>query len=331
MNELTSDILSFYDIDGTNSSYLIKYFTNTKHVGMYGPHAQNVIFSNPNTLWGTVDEHNTYEINEFGLRGKIDESADIVASGCSITFGLGVPEEARWTNILSNKINKSVANLGNPGASVKSICNNIIQYCLNNKMPKEIFCLFPDFFRSVVVVDKEFFQSRMLGGVRNSLAKEDKLSLIYCNPKINRYKNSLFMEIEDKKYIEDSISPHQLILDSVNYIYVLESFCLANNIKLYWTTWDRNTQMIIERLQNIKNFKLKNFIKFLGPQDHRLNCNSDSEVNCTLYNDSKFRNSPWWILGSDVTMLNGKMTKENSHPGIHFHHHVSDLFYNLRS
>jgi hypothetical protein len=333
MTSLTKDIFNFYKVNSNNDYYLIKYFTNTAHVGKYEPYAKDIIPSDETKVeWGTVDEYNTYEINHFGLRGEIDENSDVIASGCSITFGLGVPEEARWTNILSTKINKSVTNLGNLGASVESICNDIVQYCLNTKIPKEIFCLFPDFFRSMIVVDKDFFQSRHLGSsqIRSNLAKDGVLALIYCNPTIRQYEGSLFMETQDKKFIEDSTSPHQLILNSINAIYALESFCSTNNIKLYWTTWDINTHLLMQLLLNIKNFKLKNFIPFFTNETSR---QIGGFVNQTCDSDhgSEFANTEFWKRGSDYTMINGVKTHENSHPGIHAHVHVSDLFYKTRN
>jgi hypothetical protein len=244
MKFLTRDILNFYKVSEENTWYLKKFFSNTKEVGLYKPFRKDVVhsqrISKDNTM-ETVDEDNTYEINSIGCRGEIDENSEILASGCSITFGLGVPELGRWTNFLSKKINNSVTNLGSPGASVESICTNIIQYCMNNKMPKEIFCLMPDFFRSMIVVDKEFYKSRVN---RGDMGKNDWLEYIYCNPVIVKDGRSFFMEVENQKFVEDSTSPHQLILDSINLIYILESFCLSNNIKLYWTTWHSPTSYV---------------------------------------------------------------------------------------
>ena len=94
------------------------------------------------------------------------------------------------------------------------------------------------------------------------MGTRDILEQIFCNPRIMQIKRSFFMEVENQKYIEDSTSPHQLILNAVNYIYILESFCLSNNIKLYWTTWDRPSSMIMEELLRLEDFKLKNFVPF---------------------------------------------------------------------
>jgi hypothetical protein len=330
MKFLTRNILTFYKQDQGNNWYLNKLLSNTAEVGVYKPFRQNAVSSRRSYTdhqIETIDEENTYEINSIGCRGEINENSEILASGCSITFGLGVPELGRWTNLLSKKINKSVTNLGSPGASVESTCLNIIQYCLNAKMPKEIFCLFPDFFRSMVVVDKEFYKSRVR---RGDMGTKDHLEYIYCNPIIIKENGLLFMEIENQKYIEDSTSPHQLILDSINSIYMLEAFCLSNNIKLHWTTWNAPSSCILEELSKMKNFKLKNFTSFYGdanifdgPGSFVLDkCRPDTH-------EHEFRDHASWHNGSDYYFLNGKKTFEYSHPGIHVQEHFADFFYNL--
>lgn len=328
MSYFTRNILDFYKHNERNSWYLEKLFTNTDNLGYYQPYAKNVV----DTKWnekdpyiGTIDEVNTYNINSFGFRGEDYKDFDMIASGCSITFGIGVPESARWTSLLSNKTNKSVANLGSPGASVQSICTNIIQYCLNNKMPKEIFCLFPDFFRSMVVVDKEFYQTR-----RNNWAeKRNYLEYVFCNPTINLYNsNSFFMEIKDQKYIEDSVSPHQLILNSINYIHALEAFCLSNDIKLYWTTWDLPTSLIMENLVKLKDFKLKNFAPFFPPNTEK-QVGSFISDSCDSNHNSDFIENVCWYTGSDYSIVDSKKVTNTAHPGIHVHYHFADFFYNL--
>lgn len=327
MITITRDILEFYKNTPDNDWYLKKYFTNNGTIGLHEPNQKNVIYDKPNgnSFVPTVDEHNTYEINEFGFRGKIDIDSDILASGCSITFGIGVPEEGRWTNMLSSRMGESVTNLGNAGASVETICNHLIRYCMNNKMPKEIFCLMPDFFRNMVVVDKEFYKS---GVNRERVGTKDNLELMFCNPKVKIYDGIVFMETKDKQNIEDATSPHQLILNAVNDIYVLESFCLVNNIKLYWTTWDRSSALIIEELLKLKDFKLKNFIPFYS-KDTLDQGNLFIKNICSLDHDSEFKDNICWFMGSDYTIIDYEKKPGMAHPGIHFQYHVADFFYNL--
>jgi hypothetical protein len=327
MNSLTQDILGFYKISPTTRWYLEKYFSNTENLGYYAPNAPEPVVSDATgyKFIGTVDEHNAYEVNRFGFRGEIYENPDILASGCSITFGLGIPESGRWTNFLSNATNKSVMNLGSPGASVESICLNLIKYCMNNKMPKEIFCLMPDFFRSVVVFDEDFSEMKTQ---RDKFGQHKGLLVTFCNPKVSMHDGSMFMEIKDKKYIEDSVSPHQLIFSAVNSIYMLESFCSTNNIKLYWTTWDTATAKIMEELSNLEKFQLKRYAP-LSPKDNVKGINHFIKDSCDLDHGSEFKNTLQWTIGSDYSIVDGKKTNASAHPGIHFQHHVADLFYKL--
>ena len=330
MKFLTRDILPFYKMSDENRWYLKKFFSNTKEVGNYLPGRKDVVSSGRNKKDNsveTVDEVNTYEINSIGCRGEIDENSEIIASGCSITFGLGVPEEGRWTNLLGKKINKSITNLANPGDSVENICTNTMQYCLNTKMPKAIFCFFPDFFRSNVIVDKEFYKSRVN---RGEMGTRDILEQIFCNPRIMQKKRSFFMEVENQKYIEDSTSPHQLILDSIKFIYILESFCLSNNIDLYWSTWNTPTSYVLEELNKMENFKLKKFTSFYPPNSEYTGmgqpivemCNPDTH-------EHEFKDHISWVHGSDYAFIDGEKTFKNSHPGIHTQEHISEFFYNL--
>ena len=327
---VTKEILQYYKYkdDSKYNWYLQKYFTDNIEVGLFMPNHKDPVLSKPtdDAYIGTVDEHNTYNINSLGLRGEFYKNADILASGCSITFGIGIPEEGRWSNILSNLVNKNIMNLGNPGGSVETICQQIIQYCMNNTMPKQIFCLMPDLFRNMVVVDKDFYKSKI---PNKNIGNKDTLELTFCNPRVMNYEDTaIYMEIIDKKYIEDATSPHQLILDAINYIYILESFCLLNNIKLYWTTWHLSSSMIIEELTKLKNFKLKNFSPFM------LNINSQNlneyiSKQCNSFHNSEFKDNLCWSKGSDYSIVAYKKAPERSHPGIHFQYHVAEFFYEL--
>lgn len=330
MKFLTRDIISFYKANKEDGWYLNKFFSNTTEIGRYKPFYKSAISSQRTAIDNqveTIDEVNTYIINSIGCRGEIYENSDILASGCSITFGIGVPESGRWTNLLSKKINKSITNLGSPGDSVESICLNTIQYCLLTKMPKTIFILFPDFFRTMILIDKEFYKSRVN---RGDMGKKDNIEYIYCNPTIVQEKKSFFMEVEDMGYVEDSISPHQLILNSVNSIYMLEAFCLSNNIKLHWTTWNAPTAYILEELSKMKNFKLKNFTSLYPPDSEYNGPGTLIDYNCNPeLHQHEFRDHESWIKGSDYAFVDGKKTFKHSHPGIHIHEHFSDFFYNL--
>ena len=71
-----------------------------------------------------LEEHNwlstkfTYKFNTEGFRcQEFNSSNNMLALGCSLTFGLGLPLEETWPVILANKLGLTCYNLGIPGAS----------------------------------------------------------------------------------------------------------------------------------------------------------------------------------------------------------------------
>ena len=76
-----------------------------------------------------LDKKNTYSINSKGFRSKeFEPNTDIIFSGCSFTFGVGIPEDAIWGVQVANNLKMSYSNLSIPGDSVMGIINNIYQY-----------------------------------------------------------------------------------------------------------------------------------------------------------------------------------------------------------
>jgi len=331
MTFVSKNIFEYYENNEHNKYYLLKNFTHSNYFGPFKPFEDNPFaFNNNDNYVKTVDDHNDYNINEFGLRGNIYNDSEIIGAGCSFTFGVGIPENARWTDILGQKLNTKITNLGLPGYSVEAICNFIISYAVNNKMPKKIFCFFPDLFRSLLIEDFDFYFSKKW---RRPKVENYRLNLTSVNPSIyfNYSEKAAFLEIEDqnKKYIENVFSPHQLIINSVNAISLLELFCLSNNIDLVWTTWDSASAYIIDMLLKVPNFKLKKYRKFVNEQYcNYLDVNAAfMDQLCDLNHNSNFINNYCWSKGSDYVIINNKEKPNwSAHPGIHFQYHVADLF-----
>jgi hypothetical protein len=179
----------------------------------------------------------------------------------------------------------------------------------------------------MIVVDKEFYKSKVN---RGAVGTRDSLEYIFCAPKIIKDNKSLFMEIENQKYMEDSVSPHQLILNSIRYIYMLETFCLSNNIRLHWTTWDPGSSYILEELSKMKDFKLKHFTSFYPADSDYNGPGSMITYSCKPEDhEHELKDHQSWKTGSDYYFIDGKKTSEYSHPGIHIQEHFADFFYNL--
>jgi hypothetical protein len=336
ISNISKNILDFYENNENNNFYLLKNFTNTDQFGPFEPFQENpfgMSLRNKMSKVKTLDDYNDYYINEFGMRGKFNPESEIIGAGCSFTFGVGVPEEGRWTDILGEKTNQKINNFGLPGYSIEGICNILISYATNYKMPKKIFCVFPDLFRSLMIEDFEFYSSKKWVRDRH---ENYRLNLTSANPAIyfNYDEKKMYGEIPDLKerHVESLLSPHQLILNSINAIYILESFCSTNNIELCWTTWDPASAFLIDKLLEVPNFKLKKYKKFITESGKNyLNGNASFDTSlCNSDHGSNLNSNHCWTIGSDYVIINDEERPNwASHPGIHFQFHLADFFVNL--
>lgn len=182
-----------------------------------------------------------YNLNKYGFRTVDFESVDfsknvILTAGCSITFGLGLPEENRWTSFLETMIKDygndvTVVNLGLPGSSIINSIRNIMTFILKFGKPKSIIAMFPDVNRDIYVANHDNMTEIMnVQASKKSLGPKE--FLIYYNTD-----NAFFHSMFD--------------------IFMLEQYCKAEEINLIWTTWsnyfggDRNR---IKDIESIKNY-----------------------------------------------------------------------------
>ena len=98
----------------------------------------------------------TYKINQYGHRCdnflNIHNGLHVLFSGCSITFGEGLPLDRTWAYYLYKKIKKENSlsgyyNLSYTGGGIDTIINNLFRYCGQFKNPDIIFILMPNIER----------------------------------------------------------------------------------------------------------------------------------------------------------------------------------------
>lgn len=254
------------------------------------------------------DEHNSYIQNAYGFRSKnFIKDEDLLVAGCSVTYGLGVPEEHTWGSIIAKNNNISTSNLGNPGDSVDGIVSNLFAYFKIFGNPKNLFCLFPDFNRMRLPINSDWFEL------------EDDRILHYPYWK---FKTLNFGEMPDKKYFKRPFPASEIIPNdipfsqSVSAIHYLEEYCRSNNINLKWATWDYRAQEIVSLSEAFNNFIEidGHFCHF--PPSPRLphinfnKCHTELEEEAGMY----------FISGSD-TKMGG-----NGHPGVHSQIHIAETF-----
>jgi hypothetical protein len=123
-----------------------------------------------------------YDINELGFRmntplEKIRNSVGIF--GCSYTFGVGVPNEYIYTNLLNDNLGETICNFGIPGAGIQKITKAFISINSFYQLKKAIFVL-PSLYRH------EFIRSKnevieVLDLIHNYRTEENLFQCIYEN------------------------------------------------------------------------------------------------------------------------------------------------------
>lgn len=174
-----------------------------------------------------------YKINNYGYRCDNFNSNDAINnylfSGCSFTFGTGIPYNGTWAYQLNNYLNGSkFFNLAVSGGSTKTIIYQIYEYINRFGKPKGIFLLFPgiDRYNQFDIDNKNEFNSYISTTLYKGLDKEP-----------NNIMNFYFF-----------------LYDFINLIKILETYCKQLNIQLLWSTWHPHLHKSIIKLKSINNY-----------------------------------------------------------------------------
>ena len=148
----------------------------------------------------------SYIFNSDNFRSiELNPATDIVALGCSHTFGVGLPVEYTWVQQLSYMVSKDIINISDSGAGVQYLINTFYHFYNREKInPKILLCNFPNFFR-----------------YRKYSLKD--------NIVLNK------ADYMDRKDMELNLLS---MIEAIESVDNLEFFCKKNNIQLFWTVWD---------------------------------------------------------------------------------------------
>lgn len=251
----TFRLIKKYFLKITNEDIISKYWNSNNFDGLlknkkywYGRDNHENFIKNGNKKYGHEDI--IYELNEHGFRintssNKNNSSNLISCFGCSNTFGVGLPYNETWPNVLNTLLgdNWSVKNYGVSGASNDTVARLISNYIINNK-PKIICCYFPEIFRL------EYFDKNLDLKVFFPLKTDNYCSMSDYNAykTLSTEENCLFNFIKNFKLIQN--------------------LCLSNNIKFYWNTWS----------ENILSLDKENIIKILDYNSFTGSLYDDSDI-----------------------------------------------------
>jgi len=88
----------------------------------------------------------TYKINRYGFRSKdwTDNKEECyMVLGGSQTFGQGIPEENRWSNLLEDHTGVTIYNLGYPAGAPDTVTRLLLGW-VDEIKPSKIFVLWPN-------------------------------------------------------------------------------------------------------------------------------------------------------------------------------------------
>lgn len=199
-----------------------------------------------------------YQHNKYHFRDKdFVPNTNILCFGCSVTYGIGVPIEHRWTDIVSKNLGLISNNYGIPGLSTSQITLMYLGL-LKFVRPKYAVFLVPDYNRELL----SKFDSKGNISYFQTWSNYD-----ICIEKETRLED---FEIS-KNYYSLPISWH---LD--RFVNDIHTICLMSEqlgIKTLIGSWSSTSHNILQDIE-ISNFKNCHLIDYLEPdkkgrdQDH---------------------------------------------------------------
>lgn len=293
-------------------------------------------------------DSNYYRANSHRLRSpELSEHADIVISGCSFSYGVGVPEEMSWGVQVANHFNLPYHNLSSAGKGTPFLVDHLFSYFKNYGHPKILICLFPEPNRMQIYSNPKQMISRRHSDKRSHLFQEDikNSTGITFNVTLPNFKFVHSKYSQAPHHAENVIPIETASALAFQYIRFLEMYCKLADIKLIWSTWDVLLEIGLENYDH----DYENFISTKNKYWHskekdsyydRIHLESDQPYNFSHYdwqggdNDicdefvdchSEFREKYGknWDVASDLGF-----TPTLHHWGIHHHMHVADFFIN---
>jgi hypothetical protein len=252
-----------------------------------------------------VDRSTEYSTNNFGYRDENwEEVANILAAGCSNTYGLGIPINGTWPKFLEVLTNQKVHNISKPGMSIQELVFQIFAYFKTFGNPNTLICLFPDPFRMQLPVKKNLIT------VGNQTIN-NPISDVHLQNKTNT-------KISDrKKYLKipydyrDILPMETPLFFSIKLIHMLEQYCNSNDINFVWSSWDIN-------FRNVLNKTETEFSNFYDSND--FNMGTLLEKNChSSYRDMFLQ---YFDIGQDI-----EDGEEYAHSGVHRQIHIAESFF----
>lgn len=263
------------------------------------------------------DSINKYTYTEQGYRKtEFVNNPDILAIGCSQTWGVGVPDDAIWAEVLSKNLSMSYFNLGVPGASIMHLVILAIDYIEKYGSPKYVVALWPDIRRILMPVDTDInyaAREQRADNVGDSPEREIQDVHFPHNDNENSSGDDYAVKFSKKPHVISEVNSYALpFFYSVQYIKFFTEYCKLKNIKMVFSSWDDDTIILLKELE-LKNFYFLDWLHYDKVQNDEIYIND-----CHLDMQDVYGIN--WCRGADHT------TENRGHMGIHEHLDYAEMF-----
>ena len=314
----TRGMIDYQAFGGHESSEALKIFgTRTFYTG------------DANTPLSCYDPQRVVVQNSMGYRGaeEFDSQVDMIATGCSQTFGLGIDEENMWSKRMSDSLDMSVATIAAPGWSVQEMVASVMHHIRRHGKPKVIAALLPDFGRTVAVQHEHIMTSET-GEVEDQ--EEQFESPLRVKVQGFHYDGSnAHPKISKRPHVANDVIPTEwpIFIAAQAWAAFIE-YCHVADITLVWTSWDKPVLDSYSLLREMADSPIANrediVIDTSGLVDHEhyINFTAGSGPGPVLsltklacHRELKDRWPDTFDVGSDRCY----------HYGVHAHAHIAEM------
>lgn len=251
------------------------------------------------------------EYPEFKFRTPKIENKDLIALGCSQTYGMGVCEENTWAALLAKELNLSYANIAVPGMSIARSVTSFFSYIEKYGKPKAVTILLPDMYRIYMPAGNPHTWA-------DDVPKEDKIKMV--NTTIVKYSGiegpwtKIAPAISKRPHrVEEIIYPEISYSQGFLMLNILLVFCKYANIAVVVDTWDEELSHILNSLDYLSEEVFSN-----AHVDHpEKGCLVHEKIKETLKHDE-------FYYATDRTKSVDAAEEYKSHMGVHSHVHFAE-------
>lgn len=257
-----------------------------------------------------------YSINEFGYRSfdEFQKNVDLLALGCSNTWGHGLPIESTWPEMLRSENIKTINSIASNGDSAMGQVIKFFQYVKMFGNPKNVVAVFPSSRMEFPLEDGRWHISNK--EKTYTLINDDVASIILSDPHDENF----------KEYLTAPYDPNDLLTKDVTryfthtFIDILETYCEMFGINFKYTIWEREYRVFEEDdyVNSLLEYMEKtkpNFFTWYYPRETKYITEYEKSLEC----HSEHKDHPQFYRASDF--IEGRKI---GHFGMHSNLHLAE-------